>query len=122
MVLVIDVTRYNVGDIITGKVTGIKDYGIFVSFGDNCSGLIHISEISLYYVNDISEYAKIGDIIEAKILNIDTEGKYKLSIKDENEKRTYKKKKNKIVETKSGFTTLRSKLGQWIEKYLFKKS
>lgn len=116
-----DVSSFQVGDIITGKVTGIKDYGIFVSFGNNCSGLIHISEISLYYVNDITEYAKLGDMIEAKILNIDSDGKYKLSIKDENEKKTYKKKKNKIIETKSGFTTLKCKLDQWIDNYLFKK-
>ena len=104
---------YQIGDIITGLVTGIEDYGIFLSFGDNCSGLIHISEISDFFVKNVSDYAKVNQSLSAKILSVDNEGHYKLSIKAlaENRKNT----NNYIIETKSGFHTLEQNLSYWIE-------
>ena len=42
---------YKIGDIVDGKVTGIEDYGIFVVMDDETIGLIHISEVSHFYVN-----------------------------------------------------------------------
>lgn len=106
--------NYKIGDTITGKVTGIESYGIFVTFGENCNGLIHISEISPYYVKNVTDYANVGDTISAKIIDIDEFQKYKLSIKD-----SYNKKnRNKIIETPSGFKTLNNKLDQWIDDYM----
>lgn len=105
---------YKKGDVVVCKVTGIESYGIFVSFGDNCNGLIHISEISPYYVRDVSDYANIGDTIKARILDKDDKHKYKLSIKEN----TSKKNRNKIIETPTGFKTLNYKLNQWIDEYI----
>ncbi|MBQ2695272.1 S1 RNA-binding domain-containing protein [Candidatus Saccharibacteria bacterium] len=64
--------KLNVGDIIKGVVTGVVDFGVFVNV-DGIEGLVHISEISWERVNNPSDYVKIGDVIEAKIIAIDKE-------------------------------------------------
>mgnify|MGYP003303758594 FL=1 len=61
-----------VGDVIKGVVTGVVDFGVFVNV-DGIEGLVHISEISWERVNNPSDYVKVGDEIEAKIIAIDKE-------------------------------------------------
>ena len=61
-----------VGDIIHGVVTGVVDFGVFVNV-DGIEGLVHISEISWERVNNPSDYVKVGDEIDAKIIAIDKE-------------------------------------------------
>ncbi len=70
-----------VGQIVEGKITGITAFGVFVDIGEGKSGLVHISEVSRSYVNDLNEIVKIGDEVKAKILNIGEDGKISLSIK-----------------------------------------
>lgn len=105
--------KYKKNDIITGIVTGIENYGIFVKLDEKNDGLIHISEITSSYVRNINDYAKIGETIKIKILDIDNNGRIKLSIKDL-EYRVSKKKNEKILETTNGFLTLNNKLNEWI--------
>ncbi len=69
------------GKVIEGKVTGITQFGAFVTFDNGKTGLIHISEIALEYVKDIKEHVKEGDTVKAKILSIDKSGKISLSVK-----------------------------------------
>lgn len=59
-----------IGDSITGVVTGVVDYGVFVNV-DGIEGLVHISEISWERVSNPGDYVKVGDNIEAKIISID---------------------------------------------------
>lgn len=59
-----------IGDIVKGVVTGVVDYGAFVNV-DGIEGLIHISEISWERVSNPSDYVKVGETIEAKIISID---------------------------------------------------
>ena len=61
--------NYSEGDIVTGIVTGIEDYGIFLSFDNNKSGLVHISEISNSFVKNVNDYANINDSLTVKILS-----------------------------------------------------
>ena len=103
----------NVGDIVDGKVTGVEEYGIFVTLDDGSSGLIHISEISDSFVRDVSEYAKIGDILKVKVLSIDSYDHYKLSLKAIKSNSHNKK----IVETNTGFSNLKKKLDEWIDEF-----
>src|SRR5699024_5129847 len=63
--------KYETGQIVEGKVTGIQPYGAFVSLNENTQGLVHISEVTHGYVKDINDYLAIGDIIKVKVLNID---------------------------------------------------
>jgi small subunit ribosomal protein S1 len=59
-----------VGDTVSGVVTGVVDFGVFVNV-DGIEGLVHISEISWERVNNPSDYVKVGQTIEAKIISID---------------------------------------------------
>lgn len=107
-------STYNVGDIVTGCVTGIEKYGIFVNLDNYYSGLIHISEISNSFVKNINDYVDIGENIKVKVLDIDKQHYHlKLSIKNL-EYKSSRKKKNKIIETKHGFSTLNNMLKVWI--------
>ena len=107
--------NYKVGDIVKGKVTGIEDYGIFLLVDNEITGLIHISEISDSFVRNVADYAGIGEIIKAKVIEYDEINKrLKLSIKNDN----YGKKNKKnvfIKETSSGFSSLSKQLDIWIE-------
>lgn len=111
-------SKYKKGDVITCCVTGIEKYGIFVSLDEYYSGLIHISEISDSFVRNINDYVKIGETIKAKVLENDDEFFHvKLTIKNF-DYRLIRKKRTKIQETASGFSTLHSFLNDWIdEKY-----
>ena len=112
---------YKIGDIITGKVTGIESYGIFLSFDDNYTGLIHISEISDSFVRNINDYATIDENIKAKIISIDeNDKKLKLTLIGLD----YLSKSNSrkgIIETKNGFNTLKNELNEWISNKINKK-
>ena len=111
---VINMSKYEVGNVVTGNVTGIEKYGIFVSLDEYYSGLIHISEISDDFVRDVNDYVKYGDTIKAKIIEVDDDTFHvKLSIKDMDHKGKVKKKRQ-IIETGSGFGILEDNLDNWI--------
>ena len=109
-------SKYEVGDIVIGCVTGIEKYGIFVNLDEYYTGLIHISEISNGFVKDVNDYVKVGDVIAVKILDVDNdEGHLRLSIKDIDYKNIKKIRRKKIKETSLGFKTLAYHLPIWIE-------
>ena len=62
--------KLKVGDTVTGVVTGVVDFGVFVNV-EGIEGLIHISEISWERVSNPSDYVKVGQTVEAKIISID---------------------------------------------------
>lgn len=64
--------KLSINDTVTGVVTGVVDFGAFVNV-DGIEGLIHISEISWERVNNPSDYVKVGQTVEAKIISIDKE-------------------------------------------------
>lgn len=100
-------SKYKVGDIVIGCVTGIEKYGIFVNLDEYYTGLIHISEVSNLYVREISDYVEIGQTIRCKVIEKDEDNKHiKLSIKDIDYQIGTKRLK-KIKETKNQFKTLK---------------
>jgi len=72
---------FDVGMVVTGKVTGIKKFGAFVTLEDKRSGLVHISEIASTYVEDIATHLSEGQEVKVKIIGIDETGRINLSIK-----------------------------------------
>lgn len=70
-----------VGDIVEGKVTGIKPFGAFVSLPEGKTGLVHISEVSYEFVQDLSAVLSDGQTVSVKVLSIAPDGKIALSIK-----------------------------------------
>ena len=70
-----------VGQIYTGKVTTVKDFGAFVEVIPGQDGLCHISELSDGYVENVADVVKVGDKVRVKVLLIDDQGRVKLSRK-----------------------------------------
>ncbi len=60
------------GDVLTGRVSGLRDFGIFVDLG-GADGLVHISELAWYRIDHPREVVKVGDEIEVYVLNINAE-------------------------------------------------
>ncbi|MDO9516350.1 MAG: 30S ribosomal protein S1 [Syntrophales bacterium] len=76
-------SRYAPGSIITGKVTNITDFGLFVEIEEGVEGLVHISEISHERVNSAGDLYSVGDVVSAAVKNVDVANhKIGLSIKD----------------------------------------
>jgi small subunit ribosomal protein S1 len=75
--------KYSQGTVITGKVTNITEFGVFVEVEEGIEGLVHISELSQKRVKSCSELFAVGDTVSAVIKSIDMKSrKIRLSIKD----------------------------------------
>lgn len=76
-------SNYKVNDIVKGIVVSIKNYGVFLSFDKAYIGLLHISEISSNFVNDINKYFHVGDVVDVLIKKVDENNKFlSVSLKD----------------------------------------
>ena len=107
------------GDSVKGKVTGIENYGIFLSMDDGYTGLIHISEISEKFVRNVSDYVRLDDVIYARVIEVDKDNKrYKLTIKNYD----YREGRNNDIVDVNGFTPLAEALPNWIEEYKKKEN
>ena len=67
--------RYPVGSIVEGKVVRIVPFGAFVSLEPTIDGLIHISQVATTRIAKVEDELKVGDIIRAKVLDVNPEGK-----------------------------------------------
>jgi small subunit ribosomal protein S1 len=63
--------RYPPGTEVTGPITGITDFGVFMEIEEGIEGLVHISELAHEHIEDVNEHFKRGDEVTAVILNID---------------------------------------------------
>ena len=71
------------GQILSGTVRNVTDFGAFVDIGVKYDGLVHISNLSNGYVKNPSEIVSVGDVVKVKVIGIDSEKKkVQLSIKD----------------------------------------
>ncbi|WP_138160117.1 S1 RNA-binding domain-containing protein [Peptoniphilus catoniae] len=77
----------SVGQIVDGVVSNVLKFGAFVDLGDNKSGLVHISEISQDYIENVSDILKKGQKVKVKIISLDDHGKIALSMKQAEEKK-----------------------------------
>jgi small subunit ribosomal protein S1 len=74
--------KYRAGTVVTGKVTSLTDFGVFVELEEGIEGLIHVSELSREKVASAKEFAAVGDSLEAVVLSCDPkERRISLSIK-----------------------------------------
>jgi general stress protein 13 len=123
--------KFEIGSVVTGKVTGIQPYGAFVALDESTQGLVHISEVTHGFVKDINDHLKVGDEVQVKVLSVDeSAGKIGLSIRATEEaperteapaKKAPKKRtaaaaiKTTTTDSSEGFNTLKDKLQEWIE-------
>lgn len=104
--------EYKIGDIVEGKVTGVQPYGAFVSL-DGTHGLIHISEITNAFVQNIHDHVQEGQTVRVKIIDIEEDNKFSLSLRalesDKGREKPFSKE-----EEAQGFNILKDKLKDWI--------
>jgi predicted RNA-binding protein with RPS1 domain len=75
--------RFAMGTVVSGKVTNLTDFGIFVEIEEGIEGLVHISELSQRRVKSPSELFAVGDVISAVVKSVDSKNrKIRLSVKD----------------------------------------
>ncbi|HEX4799326.1 MAG TPA: S1 RNA-binding domain-containing protein [Candidatus Paceibacterota bacterium] len=74
------VSRYEVGNVLSGTVTGAVDFGIFVKLEEGLEGLVHISELDWGLVEDTRSLYKVGDHVKVKVIEV-KDDKISLSIK-----------------------------------------
>jgi small subunit ribosomal protein S1 len=74
------VGKYEIGDILTGEVTGAVDFGIFVKVEQGLEGLVHISELDWGLIEDTRALYKVGDQVKVKVIEV-KDDKISLSIK-----------------------------------------
>lgn len=72
-------SELKIGDVVTGQITGVVDFGVFVKFGE-LEGLVHISELAWQRIENPKDLFKVGDTVKAKIIAIE-KGRVSLSIK-----------------------------------------
>lgn len=69
------------GEIFEGKVTRLMEFGAFVEFAPGKEGMCHISQIAYNRVNRVEDVLKVGDTVKVKLVEVDDQGRYNLSIK-----------------------------------------
>lgn len=74
-----------VGRIYNGKVTRIADFGAFVAIGAGKEGLVHVSQIADKRVEKVADYLELGQEVPVKVLEVDRQGRVRLSIKEASE-------------------------------------
>ena len=88
--------EFKVGEMLKGEVVKLADFGAFVRLNEFTDGMVHISEIAPFRVNQVSDFIKEGMIVPVKIIKVDAErGKLSLSIK-EADKDFFKNPLNKV--------------------------
>ena len=71
-----------IGKVYSGKVKKIMDYGAFVNILPGKDGLVHISQIKEERCNNVRDEMSEGDEVQVKVLDIDGQGRVKLTMKD----------------------------------------
>ncbi|SHE64538.1 S1 RNA binding domain protein [Atopostipes suicloacalis DSM 15692] len=84
-----------VGNKVEGKITGLAKFGAFIDLGNNKTGLVHISEVSDKFVEDINDELKVGQVVTVQILSIDDNGKIALSMRNREKEAEEKKEQPK---------------------------
>ncbi len=70
-----------VGTVLEGKVTGVKKFGAFVALPEGKTGMVHISEVSNEFIQDLSAVLSEGQTVKVKVIHVGEDGKIALSIK-----------------------------------------
>lgn len=80
-------TEFKIGDVVEAEVFKVTSFGAFAKLPNGQRALIHISQVADRFVKNISDHLKLGDIVKARILNIEG-GKIDLTLKKPKEEIT----------------------------------
>ena len=76
------VTEFTEGQIFTGKVISIKEFGAFIEFAPGKEGLVHISKLAKQRVEKVEDVVSLGDVVKVVCMGKDKMGRVSFSIKD----------------------------------------
>ncbi len=76
------VAEVEIGKIYEGKVVRLADFGAFVNIMPNRDGLVHVSQIQEERVEKVEDFLKLGDIVRVKVLEVDRQGRVKLTMRN----------------------------------------
>ena len=109
--------RIKAGDRLQGKVTQIKDFGVFVELEEGVEGLVHVTEISHDRTVQPSERAKVGDAVEVAVLRVEPEkNRVSLSFKQlEADPWSAFVSEKKVGDTVKGFVTRTQDFGVFVK-------
>ncbi len=111
--------NYHIDDVISVQITSIRNYGALVLADNGQRGLLHISEISPFFVANIDEFISVNEVINVKVLETDaTTGFLKVSLKQlqpEGRKHKKRRKHEKINDSEIDFSPLEQQLPIWIK-------
>lgn len=96
-----------VGIVVDGKVSGIREFGAFIQLPDGKTGLVHISEVAEEYIKDIKGYLNENQMVKVKVLSVGDNGKISLSIRKAIDKpvieTTYQKPERHVEQRRASF-------------------
>jgi len=102
------------GDVVEGRITGIQPYGIFVKLNDECSGLIHVTELEKLENENPNRFFKVGQTLKVRVLRVKPGGKQAV-LRLQRDAATRRRMGASNFETTSGFANLRKQLSVWVE-------
>lgn len=105
-----------IGDKVTGRISGLKPYGAFVTLEDGTVGLVHISEIKTGFVDNIHLALSLNQEVLVQVIEVDEfTGKISFSIRTLEEERHRLPRKHRFSSDrhKTGFSPLRKALPEW---------
>jgi len=76
--------EYRIGEIVEGPVVKILDFGAIIDLGGGKDAMIHVSELKQGFVKQVTDVLHMGDVVKAKIINVDLDGHIRLSLKQMN--------------------------------------
>ena len=75
-------TDFEAGQVFTGKVVSIKEFGAFIEFAPGKEGMVHISKIAKERINRVEDVLTLGDVVKVVCLGKDKMGRISFSMKD----------------------------------------
>jgi len=109
-----DNLEFKEGDIVEGRITGVQSYGIFVRLSDQCSGLVHASELEKLESREPSRFFKLGQTIKVRIIRAKPGGT-QFILKIYRERGSSRRVGAANFETNGGFEGLSNKIPEWIQ-------
>ena len=111
--------RYEVGDKITGTITNVTDFGLFVELEEGIEGLVHVSEVNREKIKTPVGKFQVGDIISAKVININPkERRIGLSVKQ----LQTDEERDLVVDYLNSYKGSQSSLGELLKENLKEKA
>ena len=106
--------QFKEGDVVEGRITGVQPYGIFIKLNDECSGLIHATELEKLEGQNPSRFFKVGQILKVKVLRIKPGGKQAV-LRVHRGPDGRRRMSASQFETNGGFGAVRRQMDVWVQ-------